>query len=553
MEYSPLTLRWFLNNPDIDNLEFIGEESCLDKPITGVNVIDNPDGVPWIKRNELVLTTGYIFYNDIALTKKLIRELHDIDCTALCIKVKRYYDTVPDFLQEEAARYHLPLVAVPFYHSYSDIMRVVFSELETRHFSDKSRIIQETSRFYTLFSNNAGISDMLAVLAEYNRSIVLITDYHNSTSYYHIPASVAIPALIARNITVRADSAPVSGGIRYYWLNNQHIPFVTFPLPGGKYFLSVDVLSAPPSESFCAIIQNCLPVLSIKLEALQINQRRIASNNHFAPFFNMISDMKSRPGEECKLVCNTFSFPYDNKRVCVTFEVNPSNQGDKFLTQIYERISNSMENSKQSYFLSFYNNYVVLYLFFAKSCPNLHAVNTTHLVARSLEQDLDDTQRLAIRIGISRSHSRLVTIGTAFEESLSAINLQSQIAPQVSLSSYFRQTPYHLLKTLSHQQLAKLYNDSVDLLVQYDQQNNTNLVNTLYVYLENGLVIGKTARQLFIHRNTLTDHLNLIRAVLGSKLDSMEDIFGFYLGLCAYHLLKESPITPGPPKSAGDS
>lgn len=50
-----LTLRWFLNCPEIDNLEFFGDEDCLGNPITGVNVIDNPEGVPWIKKNELVL------------------------------------------------------------------------------------------------------------------------------------------------------------------------------------------------------------------------------------------------------------------------------------------------------------------------------------------------------------------------------------------------------------------------------------------------------------------------------------------------------------------
>ena len=54
-----LTLRWFLNCPEIDNLEFFGDEDCLGNPITGVNVIDNPEGVPWIKKNELVLTTGF--------------------------------------------------------------------------------------------------------------------------------------------------------------------------------------------------------------------------------------------------------------------------------------------------------------------------------------------------------------------------------------------------------------------------------------------------------------------------------------------------------------
>lgn len=83
-----LTLRWFLNCPEIDNLEFFGDEDCLGNPITGVNVIDNPEGVPWIKKNELVLTTGFIFYKDIALTKKLLKELHDVSCTALCIKIR---------------------------------------------------------------------------------------------------------------------------------------------------------------------------------------------------------------------------------------------------------------------------------------------------------------------------------------------------------------------------------------------------------------------------------------------------------------------------------
>ena len=52
-----LTLRWFLNCPEIDNLEFFGDEDCLGNPITGVNVIDNPEGVPWIKKNELFPST----------------------------------------------------------------------------------------------------------------------------------------------------------------------------------------------------------------------------------------------------------------------------------------------------------------------------------------------------------------------------------------------------------------------------------------------------------------------------------------------------------------
>lgn len=540
-----LTLRWFLKCSEIDNLEFFGDDNCLDKPITGVNVIDNPEGVPWIKRNELVLTTGYIFYKDMELTKKLLKELHDIDCTALCIKIKRFYDTIPQFILDEAARYHLPLVAVPFYHSYSDIMRVVFRELELCQLSNQAFVISETSRFCQLFTNNSGINAMLSLFSGYSDSIILITDYNDKSVYHCIPESCAGLLQTSRNVVVRLDTSTESirtkedTDTRRYWINNQSIPFTAFPIPGGRYFLCVDIRTAPLSGDVRSIVANCLPILSAELETIQMNQRRFSSTNHFAPFFSMLTDMRSKSNEEIKLVCNTFSFPYDCKRICITFEIQQPVSTERLLRQVYEKINTSLEHSGQQYFLSFHNDCVAVFLFFQKNVSNLEAVNQAQITADYLYSTLDDNQRQAVRAGVSRSHSRLVTIGAAFEESLSAINMQSHINPQRAVASYFRQIPYHLLRNLNHHDLNKIYNDTVVRLVDYDQVNGTSLVHTLRMYLENRLVIRETSRQLFIHRNTLADHLNLIKRILSTDLEAMDEIFSFYLGLCAYDLLKE--------------
>ena len=35
-------------------------------------------------------------------------------------------------------------------------------------------------------------------------------------------------------------------------------------------------------------------------------------------------------------------------------------------------------------------------------------------------------------------------------------------------------------------------------------------------------------------------HLNLIKRILGTDLEAMDEIFSFYLGLCAYDLLRET-------------
>lgn len=540
-----LTLRWFINCSEIDNLEFFGEDDLLEKPITGVNVIDNPEGVPWIKRNELVLTTGYIFYKDAELAKKLLKELHDIDCTALCIKIKRYYDAIPPFLLEEAAKYRLPLVAVPLYHSYSDIMRVVFRELEMCQLSNKAFVINETSRFCRLFTNNSGIGSMLSMFSGYSDSIILIMDYNDKSVYSHIPESSAASLQTSRNVVVRPDTSTGAGrtkeesGTRRYWMNNQSIPFALFPIPGGRYFLCADIRTAPLSRDVRSIITNCLPILSAELETIQMNQRRFSSNNHFAPFFSMLTDIRSKSDEEIKLVCNAFSFPYDCKRVCITFEIQQPVSSELLLRQVYEKLNASMEHSNQQYFLSFYNDCIALFLFFPKSVSNLEAVQQAAFTADSLYNTLDDAQRPAVRAGVSRSHGRLVTIGAAFEESLSAINMQSYINPQQAVASYFRQIPYHLLRNLNYHNLNKLYNDTVVRLVDHDQANGTSLVHTLRTYLQNRLAIRETSRQLFIHRNTMADHLSLIRRILGSDLEAMDEIFSFYLGLCAYDLLKE--------------
>lgn len=544
MDTTVLTLRWFIHCSEIDNLEFFGEDDWLNKPITGVNVIDNPEGVPWIKRNELVLTTGYIFYKDMELTKKLLKELHDIDCTALCIKIKRFYDAIPSFVLEEAARYHLPLVAVPLYHSYSDIMRVVFRRLEFCQLSNQAFVISETSRFCSLLTNNSGIGSMLALLSGYSDSIIMVMDYNDKCVYRHIPESSAAALQTSRNVVVRPDTskggageAPEAGS-RSYWVNNQSIPFALFPIPGGRYFLCADIRVAPLTGEVCSIITNCLPILSAELETIQMNQRRFSSNNHFAPFFSMLGDIRSKSEEEIKLVCNTFSFPCDCKRVCVTFEIQQPVSSERMLRQVYDKISASMEHSKHQYFLSFYNDCVVLFLFFPKRVSNLEAAQQAAITADYLYNALDDSQHTAIRAGVGRSHSRLTSIGAAFEESLSAINMQPYINPQQAVASYFRQIPYHLLRNLNHHDLKKLYNDTLVKLVEHDRVNGTSLVHTLRVYLKNRLAIQETSRQLFIHRNTMADHLSLIKRILGTDLEAMDEIFSFYLGLCAYDLIK---------------
>ena len=62
-------------------------------------------------------------------------------------------------------------------------------------------------------------------------------------------------------------------------------------------------------------------------------------------------------------------------------------------------------------------------------------------------------------------------------------------------------------------------------LLNYDQKNGTDLMNTLYEYLENSRNINQTAEVLYVHKNTLLNRLNRIRAVMNCDMDNSWDRF----------------------------
>ena len=67
--------------------------------------------------------------------------------------------------------------------------------------------------------------------------------------------------------------------------------------------------------------------------------------------------------------------------------------------------------------------------------------------------------------------------------------------------------------------LHEFYADILGPLLEYDEQNNTELVKTLEVYFENKLNQRKTSLALYIHRNSLVYRLNRVGEILDRELD----------------------------------
>ncbi|WP_449240624.1 PucR family transcriptional regulator [Desulfoscipio gibsoniae] len=87
-------------------------------------------------------------------------------------------------------------------------------------------------------------------------------------------------------------------------------------------------------------------------------------------------------------------------------------------------------------------------------------------------------------------------------------------------------------------QLNNFYEQKIGKLIDYDQQHNTELYNTLIAYVDNNCNNSLTAEKLFIHVNSLRYRINKIEKILKADLSKLECMAEILLALKIYKMQK---------------
>lgn len=79
-----------------------------------------------------------------------------------------------------------------------------------------------------------------------------------------------------------------------------------------------------------------------------------------------------------------------------------------------------------------------------------------------------------------------------------------------------------LLWNVDHKDLRKFSVEYLSNLIEYDNNNSADWLDTLGVYLEEGGSIQKAAERLYIHPNTMSYRVKRIKEILGIDLQDQE-------------------------------
>lgn len=547
-----LTLDWLLKQK-INDLSFtcIAGENGLSKTISSINIMDNPDTVPWLKENELILSTGYIFIST-DIYKTIIQNLHEKGCCGLGIKMHRYMESIPKEMIEQANALDFPIFAIPFSTTMEQIINIVYYEMFRNEMTETER----TMLFYR---------DILTTAMKHHKALPVIQKLSHALSmpvfmtdpdfqileYYASPEET-----IAKPFPFYQHSNYLFPEVDCLYLKNQkggsvpvleheisyqetHYRFSIFPVYQKKtllgYIALLETGHALSVEQY-NLMSNLQSVLGI---IFMRNQITVDSESFSqTSFYNQLLSGTVQNPRDIEKLCIQYGFDYNMTRICLSLQSQKYRnmtvlRQKPYINRILDHILSISDEYQLNVRYTLHDNNLVCF-FSVKSSNETEISVLISCIRKIAKQMLKEDS--GIRMGYSRPLSGAGTIYQSYMESLRSIELGQKLHPVENVFSYTKDIIYHTLSAnMTTSQLHDYYSMILKPLDDYDMTNSTDLSETLHAYLKNGQNISQAAKELYIHRNTMIHRMDQIWEIISMDAKNTDHI---YLIQTAFYIKK---------------
>lgn len=187
--------------------------------------------------------------------------------------------------------------------------------------------------------------------------------------------------------------------------------------------------------------------------------------------------------------------------------------------QIRYLINNILEQRSQKALSMWKGNHFVL----AVPVDVVHELEQTEAIAFAISKEMElKMEGLLCYIGLGGCYEQIDQLKKSYSEAQLALKLAKD-NPDKPYMFYRNAGIYKFLNKVTDRSImAEFYMETLGVLLQYDDENNTKFTETLRVFLEEGENTASTIQRLFIHRNTLQYRLRRIEEVLQQSLKNAE-------------------------------
>ncbi len=531
-------LNWLFYESGLKNLRCMACHHMGDQKFDRVNNIDNPNTIRWIKQDELIITTGFIFADDEKEQIKLIDELKEVGCAGLGIKIKSFFKEIPKSMIAEAEKVGLPLFEIPYYYSLSDVSRVIYNHIyELDHLDQlrEQRLIKDISE---LFFTKHAVMEIVLKVSEYVKKTVLLIDADFNCIY--TAKRKKDRELCTSGSHIEKISISSKNNVKILFPNGETRNSYVIKVVNTPFELIVIEEETVLSIAEKKTLDHCCMILSMSLlrfRKTHTDDYEIENENN-EKLYDVFCTNREITDEDLFQVCSEYGIGMEGKRILLLIQLQKTNGGS--LSEIFRFLCQEIRRKEylpeKSAVIFYHGNSLFLFLLGQAEDTAVNLKKRVFRLEAELKAALEHVyEGIEAASGISRCSSDKQGLLSAAHEAERAISIGKRIGAKRDIYDFREYAFYDYL--LKYPEEKNYYqNGSLRILIQYDEENHTEYTETLMMYFTCMFNASETSKRLFIHRNTLLKRLNKIKGLLQMDLDDVDELMMLYMEICAYRL-----------------
>lgn len=535
-----MLLHDLLQIPSLKNARIAAGHNGLNRNVVSVNMMDAPDIIHFLRPEELLLTTAYAVKDQPDSLEELVRHMASAGCAGLAIKTKRFLEEIPGSVIEMANELHFPLLELPLDYSLGEVLNGVLSSILENKTDELTYALQTHHTFFNLILNGEGLAEIVEKLAQLISAPVVILN----------------PQLELAGLSM--THKPNLGWLNAFLEERQrsHIPLEAgiYPLPGSDLSGDKRVVMLQPIPTYqrqgyiaafprdgsqrklhgLALEQaaNVLGFEMLKTQAVKDRARRFKIE-----FFTELVQGEIVSEQEILHRGKQYGLFPSESMLCILCgrdgdERQPASPGDpgalerkaREIDALYQDLSKHIRGLKKDSILFTLKDKFVIFLH-GKEWMGSAGEGKQRLAGQltAIADALAKTQEAPLCFGISSPFSKLAEIPNAFKQANDAYKLGRSHNKQRFVQFYHTKELVDLLKLIPIDDLREFVRDTFEDWSDIEESEQREWRRTLSVFYDNHCHIGETAKQLFIHRNTVLYRLNRIEQLTGAQVRNPAD------------------------------
>lgn len=516
-----LTVKELLETEEFKEYEVIAGSGGVERKISSVSVMDAPDIYQWLRGGEILITTGYLFKDNLDFLSFLVQKIYEAGAAALFIKIGRFIKELPRDVKLLAEQLNFPIVFMPIQCAFTDVINPVLSKIiwEQAEVIEYSNQIHK--RFIDLTIQGKGIREVVITVSELLKKEAVYYDMISKKMYRR---DSEMPEEISED--------------------NMRQEYTLFPIiyEDKTYgYMGIKGRSISMNDYEGIIIEHASTVVQLYIQR-EISNMQI-EKRYRDSFVRDIIYHNINNRDEIVRRGRNFGWNLEGSyRVAVISIDQWKKNYMEGETYIADKKASAILETAVAYFKAWlpgliytaFSHYMVLLVREDEDIEGQY-VQLSHKIMRMVQDQHKET--ISVMLGTLKKD--IYEADKSFQEAQYAMNMAYIFGEKEQVLFYDNLGIYQLLDKLKGDNNMKQFsNNRLHPLEEYDKYHDSEYRKTLEGIIDNNWNLKQVAEKEFMHYNTIKKRYHKLEEILGVDFENMSERMGVELAIKYQRVLK---------------